>query len=63
MLFTINNSLNGVGKIFKVIFEHYQRYSLHKKFFKYLICLVSQTKVQYEPGNERMLLFGSKCVC
>ena len=40
------------------MFEQYQRYSLHNKFFKYLRCLVSQTKVQYEPGNERMLLFG-----
>ena len=28
------------------------------KVFKYLICLISQTKVQYEPGKERMLLFG-----
>ena len=57
MLFTINNSLNGVGKI---IFEHYHIIYIIciTSLLKYIICLVSPTKAQYEPGHERMLLLG-----
>ena len=54
MLFTINKSLNGVGSIFKCLFL-----TLAKIFFASLLKSnkFNLSKVQYDPGSERMLLF------